>query len=93
MATITLEWDPPITGGPVTNYKVYRRIGSSLSSADVKLTPDSGFPIDVNPDANLAKQTYADTSLASTAGAHCWVVTALNAGGESDPSNVTEEVV
>tara|TARA_R110002012_G_scaffold167304_2_gene330796 strand:+ start:2643 stop:2924 length:282 start_codon:yes stop_codon:yes gene_type:complete len=93
MATITLEWDPPTTGGPVNTYKVYRRIGTSLTSADVKATPDSGFPIDVAPDPNSAKQTYADTPLASTAGAHCWVVTAWNAGGESDPSNVTEENV
>lgn len=88
MATVTLTWDAPNSGGAVEHYKVYRKAGAGHTPAAVKASPDATFPKTVT---DINSRTYPDTSLASQAGVHCWVVTAANNGGaqESAPSNVT----
>ena len=84
MATVTLTWNPPATGtgGPVTNYEVFRKQGTAIAPADIISAPDAGFPETVAPVSGNS-QTYRDESLSSGAGDYCWTVRAVNAGGGS----------
>jgi len=79
MATVTLTWDAPQsgTGGPVANYKVYRKQGSGFTEAQVKTgTLLTGT-------LSSSTRTFDDTTLSSGAGAHTYTVSAINTGGES----------
>jgi hypothetical protein len=84
MADVTLTWNPPATGtgGPVTNYEVFRKQGTAIAPADIISSPDAGFPVTVAP-VSGNQQTHIDNSLSSGAGDYCWTVRAVNAGGES----------
>lgn len=87
MATVTLTWLAPNSGGPVVNYKVYRKPGSGLTEAQVKTgTLLSGT-------VSSAVTSFDDTSLSSGAGDHCWTVSAVNSGGESAGATPTHEDV
>lgn len=59
MATITLTWEKAASGGTPAKYKIYRRLGNFVE-ADVKTTPDGGFPITVNHVDSPAIQTFTD---------------------------------
>lgn len=86
MAEVTLTWNPPATGtgGPVTNYEVFRKQGTAIAPADIISAPDTGFPVTVPPvSGNTGSQTHIDNLLSSSAGDYCWTVRAVNAGGES----------
>lgn len=86
MATVTLTWNAPASGGPVTHYKIYRKAGSSAQTeAVIRANPDSGFPIQktVAEVSSGSGFTYDDTTLSSGDGHHCWTVTAEGPGGES----------
>jgi hypothetical protein len=77
MATVTLTWDAPSSGGPVANYKVYRKQGSGFTEAQVKTgTLLTGT-------LSSSTRTFDDTTLSSGAGAYTYTVSASNAGGES----------
>jgi len=86
MATVTLTWQAPNSGGPVANYKVYRLAGTSTSESAVK----AGSLLTT---VASSTRTYADTTLASGAGAHSYTVTALNTGGESAGATPTTETL
>lgn len=88
MATVTLTWQAPASGGSVASYKVYRKAGAGHTAAAVKLPANQ-----IAANISSSTTTFADTTLASNSGAHCWVVTAVNTGGESDPSNVTPQTL
>ena len=92
MARVTLTWNPPASGGPVTNYEVFRRVGTAHQPADIISSPDTGFPITVAPVSGLT-QTYLDESLSSGAGDYCWTVRAVNAGGESAGATPTTQTL
>jgi len=77
MATVTLTWRAPNSGGAVEQYKVYRLAGTTTSESAVK----GGSLLTTVSSSTL---TYADTSLASGAGAHSYTVTALNNGGAQE---------
>ena len=77
MATVTLTWDAPNSGGPVENYNVYRLAGNSTSESDIK----AGSLLTT---VNSSTRTYADTTLASGAGAYSYTVTASNLGGAQE---------
>ena len=87
MATVTLTWDPPSSGGPVANYKVYRKAESGLTEADVK----TGTLL--TSSLSSSTFTYDDTTLSSNDGAHTYTVTAINAGGESAGATPTTETL
>lgn len=82
MATVTLTWNPPESGGSVTSYEVFRRAGTDHQPADIISSPDTGFPETVAP-VSGSSQTYTDTTLSISAGDYCWTVRAKNGGGES----------
>lgn len=87
MATVTLTWQAPASGGPVANYKVYRKQGSGLTEAQVKTgTLLSGT-------LSSSTLTYDDTSLSSGAGAYTYTVSASNTGGESAGATPTTETL
>jgi len=86
MATVTLTWQAPNSGGPVANYKVYRLAGTSTSESAVK----AGSLLTT---VSSSTRTYADTTLASGAGAHSYTVTALNTGGESAGATPTTQTL
>ena len=87
MATVTLNWSAPASGGPVASYKVYRLAGTSTSESAVK----AGTVI--APSISSSTTTFADTTLASGAGAHSYTVTAVNTGGESVGATPTTETL
>jgi hypothetical protein len=87
MATVTLTWQPPTSGGPVENYKVYRKAGSGLTEADVK----TGTLL--TSSLSSSDRTFDDTTLSSGAGAHSYTVSAINAGGESAGAPPTTETL
>ena len=92
MATVTLTWNPPATGGPVTNYEVFRKQGTAIAPADIISSPDTGFPVTVPP-VSGNQQTHIDNSLSSGAGDYCWTVRAVNAGGESAGATPTTQTL
>ncbi len=87
MATVTLTWAAPASGGPVVNYKVYRLQGTSTSESAVK----AGTALV----SNLSSSTlpYDDTTLSSGAGAYSYTVSAVNAGGESAGATPTTQTL
>lgn len=86
MATVTLTWQAPNSGGPVANYKVYRLASASNSESAVK----AGSLLTTVSSSTL---TYADTSLSSGAGAHSYTVSAVNTGGESAGATPTSQTL
>lgn len=87
MATVTLTWTAPASGGPVATYKVYRLAGTSTSESAVK-----GGTV-LASSLSSSTTTFNDTTLASGAGAHSYTVTAVNAGGESAGATPTTETL
>ena len=95
MATVTLNWNAPLSGGPVDSYKIYRKQGTNQTESAIRAYPDSGFPVERTKSA-LTSGTgyqYQDTTLSSGDGSYCWTVTALNSTDESlsgaDPTHQT----
>ena len=87
MATVTLTWQEPASGGPVDNYKVYRVSGTTTDQATVK----AGTVL--TSSLSSSTLTYDDTSLSSGAGAHSYTVAAVNAGGESAGATPTTQTL
>jgi hypothetical protein len=87
MATVTLTWQAPASGGPVDNYKVYRVLGATTDQATVK----AGTVL--TSSLSSSTFTYDDTSLSSGAGAHSYTVTAVNTGGESAGATPTTQTL
>ena len=87
MATVTLTWSPPNSGGAVATYKVYRLAGTHSSESAVK-----GGTV-LTSSLSSSTRTFDDTTLISGSGAHSYTVTAVNAGGESAGATPKTEVL
>ena len=84
MATVTLTWSPG-SGGPVTDYTVYRKASSgTLTAAQIIASPDNTVP-------NVASG-YADTTLSSGSGKVWYTVTAQGPGGSSADGAAAHDV-
>jgi hypothetical protein len=89
MATVTLNWLIPQSGGPVDSYNVYR-VAQEETTASVIVDPVN--KINSAPLPNTPR-TYVDDSVSSGDGVYSYTVTAVNEGGESVGATPTTQTL